>query len=83
MSKEPEHIKNVLDRVVGKLTLSRKANEYAENAANSDMYPEPILGDNPSLEDYERQRRWLQYYCQKRVEFFGLASRKFGKNEEG
>lgn len=62
-------------------TLSKNANDYAEKAANSDLYPEPILGDKPSLEDYERQRRWLQYYCQKRVEFFGLVNRKFGTND--
>lgn len=60
---------------------SRKANEYAEAATNRELYPEPMISQSPSVEDYERQRVWLQYYCQKRVEFFGLANRRFTKEE--
>lgn len=64
-----------------KSDLSRKANKYAEEAANRELYPEPMISQSPSVEDYERQRIWLQYYCKKRVEFFGLANRRFTKKE--
>lgn len=57
--------------------FSDRANEYAEAETNRDLYPEPMLEHLPTLEDYDRQRRWLTYYCQKRVEFFSLSSRVY------
>ena len=57
--------------------LSDNADAYAEQEANRKLYPEPILGDSPSIEDYEKQRRWLAYYCQKRIEFFSLGDRRY------
>ena len=59
--------------------LSRKANEYAEEATNRELYPEPILGQSPGVEGYEKQRKWMAHYCQKRIEFFALSGRVFSE----
>ena len=61
--------------------LSKKADEYAEECTNRELYKEPVIDDCLSLEDYDKQRRWLQYYCHKRIEFFNLGDRRFGNEK--